>query len=73
MLLRDKKGNAEQKVKKYKVQEFYCLTQVSNLGNLVDVMPDTITSKYVVFYLNEIKLQKQCIWSKLLTGKSNMY
>ena len=49
MLLWDKKGNAEQKVKKYKVQEFYCFTQVSNLGNLVDVMSDTITLKYAVF------------------------
>ena len=49
MLLRDKKVGEEQKVKKYKVQEFYCLSQVSNLGNLVDVMPDTIALKYAVF------------------------
>ena len=62
MLLRDK----------YKVKKLYCLTQVSNLGNLVYVMPDTIASKYAVFYLNEIKVEKQCIWSKLLTEKSNM-
>ena len=51
MVLRDKKGNAEQKVKKYKVQEFYCFTQVSNLGNFVDVIPDTIALKYAVFIL----------------------
>ena len=48
------------------------MTPVSNLGNFVDVMPDTIASKYAVFYLNEIKVEKQCIWSKLLTEKSNM-
>ena len=46
MLLNDKKVSAEQK---YKVQEFYYLTEVSNLGNLVDVMPDTIALKYAVF------------------------
>ena len=73
MLLSDKKVSTEQKVKKYNVQEFYCLIQVSNLANSFDVMPDMIASKYAVFYLNEIKLQKQCIWSKLLTGKSNLY
>ena len=76
MLLWDKKVSAEQKVKytRFEIQEFYCLTPVSNLGNLVDVMPDTIALKYAVFfYLNEIKVQKQCIWSKLLTEKSNMY
>ena len=47
----DKKVGAEPKVKKYKVREFYCLTQISNLGNLVDVMPDTIALKYAVFIL----------------------
>ena len=75
MLLWYKKVIAEQKVKclRFKIQEFYCLTPVSNVGNLDDVMPDTIASKYAVFYLNEIKLQKQCSWSKLLTGNSNMY
>ena len=51
MLLWDKKVSAEQKVKytRFKIQEFYCLTPVSNLGNFVDVMPDKIASKYAVF------------------------
>ena len=53
MLLWDKKVIAEQKVKctRFKIQEFYCLTPVSNVGNLVDVMPDTIASKYAVLFI----------------------
>ena len=49
MLLRDKKVGAEKKIEKVHGSGIHCLTQVLNLGNLVDVIPDTIASKYAVF------------------------